>query len=153
MTSQNLPQSSEPLDSTPEPEAPVETRNRFRIASFVAAGLLLAGTLGTVYYLRHVAPFESTDDAFVDGQIIGISPQVSGLVAAVHIRDNQMVRKGDLLVELGALRPWRSRQTDLSRQGQCPALHYADGPAAALRRAYARGHQCAPVGQPGRAAA
>jgi membrane fusion protein (multidrug efflux system) len=56
--------------------------------------------LGGGYYLRQVAPFESTDDAFIDGHIIGISPQVSGLVAVVHVDDNQVVHQGDLLVEL-----------------------------------------------------
>jgi membrane fusion protein (multidrug efflux system) len=75
-------------------------RSRRRMAAFLAGGLLLAGAASAAYYLRLVAPFESTDDAFIDGHVIGISPQVSGRVAAIHVDDNQTVRQGDLLVEL-----------------------------------------------------
>jgi membrane fusion protein (multidrug efflux system) len=82
----------------PDPQA--KAGRRRGLAAGIAGGLLLAGVLGGGYYLRQVAPFESTDDAFIDGHIIGISPQVSGLVAAVHVDDNQVVHQGDLLVEL-----------------------------------------------------
>ncbi|BDU74329.1 HlyD family secretion protein [Mesoterricola silvestris] len=86
----------------PLPEAPAAApvSKRRRLASMLAAGALAAGSLGGAYYLRQVAPFESTDDAFIDGHIIGISPQVSAQAAVVHVDDNQMVHKGDLLVEL-----------------------------------------------------
>jgi membrane fusion protein (multidrug efflux system) len=67
---------------------------------YLALGALLAVAGGTAYYVRAFAPYESTDDAFIDGHIIAITPQVSGLVAAIHFDDNQTVRKGDLLVEL-----------------------------------------------------
>lgn len=43
---------------------------------------------------------ESTDDAFIDGRIIGIAPKVSGKIASVQIKDNQEVKKGDLLFEI-----------------------------------------------------
>jgi membrane fusion protein (multidrug efflux system) len=62
--------------------------------------VILAAAIGAWIYVRQVAPFESTDDAFIDGHIIGISAQVPAQVAAVHIDDNQAVHKGDLLVEL-----------------------------------------------------
>ena len=110
MTPQATAQTSEPIhinnvdgshaEGDQPPAPPARTRSRRQLAAFIAGGALLAGALGTSYYLRQVAPFESTDDAFIDGHVIGISPQVSGLVAAVHIDDNQVVRKGDLLVEL-----------------------------------------------------
>src|SRR5208283_5234077 len=45
-------------------------------------------------------PYETTNDAYIEGHVIAVSPQVSALVAAVHIDDNQYVHKGDLLVEL-----------------------------------------------------
>ena len=43
---------------------------------------------------------ESTDDAFITGDIISISPRVEGYVDKVLINDNQFVREGDILVEL-----------------------------------------------------
>ena len=43
---------------------------------------------------------ESTDDAFVDAHVVTVAPKVAGIVKAVHVRDNQFVHKGDLLVEI-----------------------------------------------------
>ena len=65
-----------------------------------AAVVLLVGIIfGTRYYL-HAISHESTDDAFIDGHIIQISPKVSGHVIKLHITDNQQVNEGDLLVEI-----------------------------------------------------
>jgi membrane fusion protein (multidrug efflux system) len=54
---------------------------------------------GVVVVLRR-AGRESTDDAFVEGHIVPVSPRVEGHVSAVHVTDNQWVREGDVLVEL-----------------------------------------------------
>lgn len=66
----------------------------------LAAVTLITGIAGGAYYFRNIEPYESTDDAYIDGHVISISPQVAALVAAIHIDDNQYVHKGDLLVEL-----------------------------------------------------
>ena len=42
----------------------------------------------------------STDDAFIEAHIHNISPRVPGHVKSILVDDNQLVRKGDLLVEL-----------------------------------------------------
>jgi membrane fusion protein (multidrug efflux system) len=44
--------------------------------------------------------YETTDDAFIDGHIIQVSPRISAEVVSVHFDDNQEVSKGELLVEL-----------------------------------------------------
>jgi membrane fusion protein, multidrug efflux system len=41
-----------------------------------------------------------TDDAEVFANFIGIAPQVDGPIAKLYVRDNQFVRKGDLLLEI-----------------------------------------------------
>ena len=43
---------------------------------------------------------ESTDDAYVGGDITVIAPKVSGFIARVAVTDNQQVHAGDVLVEL-----------------------------------------------------
>src|SRR5262249_30655614 len=43
---------------------------------------------------------ETTDDAFVGGDITVIAPKVSGFIARVDVADNQSVHAGDLLVKL-----------------------------------------------------
>jgi len=67
------------------------------VAAAVAVVLVLI--FGLRYYL-HAISHESTDDAFIDGHIIQISPKVSGHVVKLHITDNQQVNEGDLLVEI-----------------------------------------------------
>jgi len=42
----------------------------------------------------------STDDAFLEGHIIQISPRVDGRILKVHISENQMVQAGERLAEI-----------------------------------------------------
>jgi multidrug efflux system membrane fusion protein len=41
-----------------------------------------------------------TNDAYVRSDLVALSPQVTGHVVAVHIQDNQQVRRGDLLLSI-----------------------------------------------------
>jgi membrane fusion protein (multidrug efflux system) len=66
----------------------------------VLALLAVAGILYGAFFLWHALTHESTDDAFVDGHIVAIAPKISGKILAVHITDNQEVKKGDLLFEI-----------------------------------------------------
>ena len=43
---------------------------------------------------------ESTDDAYVGGNITSVSPHVAGFVAHILVKDNQYVRAGQLLIRL-----------------------------------------------------
>jgi membrane fusion protein (multidrug efflux system) len=57
--------------------------------------------LGTAITGWTVARFiESTDDAYVGGEVTVIAPKVAGLIAQVAVTDNQAVHAGDLLVKL-----------------------------------------------------
>jgi membrane fusion protein (multidrug efflux system) len=69
--------------------------------------VLLAGVSGLIlliavvfYYFLFIAPYESTDDAFIDGYVTLISPRVPGQVARLMVTDNQEVKQGDVLVEI-----------------------------------------------------
>lgn len=70
----------------------------------IGIGLLLAVTLATLgsRYYSYLTAYESTDDAFIEGHVIALSPKLSGHIAKVYVNDNQEVKKGDLLVELDA---------------------------------------------------
>src|ERR1700756_2459927 len=69
----------------------------------LAGAALLVG-IGAAWYGNHwwtVGRFiESTDDAYVGGDVTVIAPKVSGFVAEVAVTDNQAVHAGDLLVKL-----------------------------------------------------
>ena len=43
---------------------------------------------------------ETTDDAFTDGDAVTIAPKVAGYVTELRMKDNQRVKKGDLLVTI-----------------------------------------------------
>jgi membrane fusion protein (multidrug efflux system) len=62
--------------------------------------VLLAVAAVVLYYVTFVAPYESTDDAFIEGHVTLISPRVSGPVVRLLIEDNQVVKEGDPLLEI-----------------------------------------------------
>src|ERR1700758_4044441 len=67
---------------------------RISVAIAVAAALL--GLLA-LYRANH---YPRTDDAEVFANFIGIAPQVDGPLIRLNVRDNQFVKKGDLLYEI-----------------------------------------------------
>jgi membrane fusion protein (multidrug efflux system) len=54
-------------------------------------------TAGVTYWL-HARHFESTDDAFVDGYVTQMAPQVAGRVTSLKFVDNEHVQAGQTLV-------------------------------------------------------
>jgi membrane fusion protein (multidrug efflux system) len=83
---------------TPEPAMPVKNGRKFQIIGGIVA--LAAGLAVGAYYVKYVAPFESTDDAFIEAHVTSIAPQVSGRVVRLLVKDNQEVKAGDLLLEI-----------------------------------------------------
>ena len=74
-------------------------RPGFLIGAIVV--VLLAAFFGIRYWL-YARSHETTDDAFIDGHIVQVSPKVSGYVVKLYVTDNQQVYAGDLLAELDA---------------------------------------------------
>jgi membrane fusion protein (multidrug efflux system) len=85
---------------TPQDDGTWHKGPRRRILALAAALLALAGVVVGIFFYLYAVSHESTDDAFIDGHIIPISPRVSGHVTRVHVTDNQQVAAGDLLVEI-----------------------------------------------------
>ncbi|HYB21132.1 MAG TPA: HlyD family secretion protein [Thermodesulfobacteriota bacterium] len=67
---------------------------------FVFLVLAAAGVLTLVFYLRYTRTHISTDDAFIDGRVHTIAPKISGTVKALRVTDNQLVKEGELLLEI-----------------------------------------------------
>lgn len=93
--------------NSPAPADASDTDPRLRRKRILqTGGFVLIGIVGVaiVLYAWRLPPFrstlESTDNAYVRGQITLISPQVSGYVTKVAVRDFQTVHKGDLLVQI-----------------------------------------------------
>lgn len=61
--------------------------------------VILVG-MGLLLYWRHQTLYPSTSDAYVHAHVVRIAPQVTGQVKALRVHDNQMVRAGELLLEI-----------------------------------------------------
>ena len=72
-----------------------------RAALFVVAGacLLAAGVFGHDWW-RNGRFIETTDDAYVGGDVTAISPHVSGFVSEILVADNAHVAAGQLLARI-----------------------------------------------------
>lgn len=69
------------------------------IASFLLAAVL------AMKVDANIRTNPRTEDAQVRANVIGVAPQVGGTITAIHVKDNQLVRRGDLLFELDS-RPY-----------------------------------------------
>ncbi len=69
--------------------------------AFTIVGIIvLIGLFTGYFYTRYWKTHISTDDAFIEGNVHTISARISGTVQSIHVKDNQPVRKGDLLVQI-----------------------------------------------------
>ena len=78
---------------------PPSAGRRTKILLGVASGLVLIA-VAVFYYLRFVAPFVTTDDAFIDGYVTQISSRVPGQVGELRTGDNDRVVQGQVLLAL-----------------------------------------------------
>lgn len=76
-------------------------QQRLRLVLFL---LLPIALIGAGFWYVYGGQVMSTDDAFVNAQKVGISTDVSGIVAAVEVHDNQQVDAGQVLYRLDPLR-------------------------------------------------
>jgi membrane fusion protein (multidrug efflux system) len=90
--------------STPNPvasDAARRTSGRRRLGLTLLVLVVLLGTAGyALYWFGYARHFESTDDAYVNGDVVQVSSQEPGTVLAVHVDDTQPVAVDAPLVDL-----------------------------------------------------
>src|SRR5271170_5114421 len=92
------------------PDTKSDTKSDTKIGKVLGRLLSAAIVIGAValglVVLYHVNSYPRTDDAEILANFIGIAPQVEGPILRLNVRDNQLVKQGDLLYEIDD-RPFR----------------------------------------------
>jgi len=93
--------------STPEPSVTTESqptqspgRTRRRALAGLAAVVALCGVGYAAYWFLDGRYYESTDDAYVNGDVVQITSEVPGTVIGLHVDDTQRVVAGQPVLEL-----------------------------------------------------
>src|ERR1700751_4133089 len=85
--------------STDSPKVPAPSR-RWRLLAAVGGGLLAITLAYGLYWAQVLRYHQTTDDAYVSGNVVQITPQISGTVVAIGADDTQFVKVGQPLVRL-----------------------------------------------------
>jgi membrane fusion protein (multidrug efflux system) len=67
---------------------------------FIGAAILLAAVIGGITYVYFSGKTRSTENAYINADVVNIAAQVSGKVSTVYIKENQYVHKGDALFDI-----------------------------------------------------
>jgi len=74
---------------------------RKKIAAIIIFPVLIViGAVMLFLYREYKATHISTDDAFVDGRVHAIASKIPGTVKAIHVNDNQFVKRGGPILEI-----------------------------------------------------
>ena len=92
---------SDPSTATtsPAPDNGNGRRRRHLLIGLVVIVLIIALS-SVAYYLIHGRWFESTEDAYANGNIVQVTPLVAGTVVEISAGDNMLVKEGQALVKL-----------------------------------------------------
>ncbi|MDQ0249402.1 membrane fusion protein (multidrug efflux system) [Sphingomonas kyeonggiensis] len=82
------------------PEAPAKPNLRRRLLTGIAGAVLVAGVGYGGWYALVGSHYISTDNAYVGADTASVTPMVAAQVAGVAVSDTQVVKKGDILVQL-----------------------------------------------------
>lgn len=77
--------------------SPSPERRRMTLYFWMITAVILLGLFSLWFFFRHV---EYTDDAYVEGNQVYITPLHPGFVTAIHTDDTFLVKRGQLLIEL-----------------------------------------------------
>ncbi|MFS2124025.1 efflux RND transporter periplasmic adaptor subunit [Pseudomonas sp. Pseusp97] len=85
--------------STATQETPNGNPKRKRWLLILLAVVILAGLASVAWEVLYGRWHEDTDDAYVNGNVVQITPQITGTVVSIGADDGDLVRKGQVLVK------------------------------------------------------
>ena len=86
--------------SSETPKTPTLKARRLRWLAIAGGAFAVLGGAYAAYWAANLRHVQSTDDAYVSGNVVQITPQVSGTVVAIGADDTQFVKAGQTLVKL-----------------------------------------------------
>jgi len=105
------------MDEKLEMQSSAEAGRKAKMRNLMIAGGVVLAAAAIGYYI-YSQGHESTDNAFIEGNVVQVSPRVPGQVLHVYVNDNQHVNRGDLIAEIDSrdyevqLAAARARQMD-----------------------------------------
>ncbi|HEY1589425.1 MAG TPA: efflux RND transporter periplasmic adaptor subunit [Rhodanobacter sp.] len=91
--------SQTPTATAPVAQPPEKNRRGF-LLRLLGVVVLLALIAWTLWYFLDGRWYEGTDDAYVSGNVVQVTPQLSGTVVTIGADDGDLVHAGDVLVKL-----------------------------------------------------
>jgi membrane fusion protein (multidrug efflux system) len=79
---------------------PLPNPNRTRLLLAAAAVFVLLGIAYAAWWFLYGSHFESTDDAYVHGNLVQITPEVAGTVVSIETDDTRSVQAGQPVVRI-----------------------------------------------------
>jgi membrane fusion protein, multidrug efflux system len=93
-------QSTGQEEITKAPPASSRTAGRRTWLLVAGTALFAVAFYFALDYVVKAFTHESTDDAFLESDVVAVAPRVAGQVRAVHVKDNQLVKRGEPLLDL-----------------------------------------------------
>src|ERR1700722_274331 len=82
-------------------DANTANSSRRRLGFVILGALVILGGLAYgAYWFFDSRFYETTDDAYVSGNIVAVTSRENGTVQALHVDNTQTVKRGQLLTEL-----------------------------------------------------
>ncbi|HEX5127777.1 MAG TPA: HlyD family efflux transporter periplasmic adaptor subunit [Rhodocyclaceae bacterium] len=86
-------------DNEANTNSPADNKRKHRFAMFaVTAAVILAALAYGIYWAVDARYYESTDDAYVGGNLVQATPQIAGTIITVGADENDMVKRGQTLI-------------------------------------------------------
>lgn len=70
----------------------------FKVGFWILTGAILLGVI--YWYLQYEKRYPSTDDAYIQANVVYMASQVSGPIVAINTQENKPVRQGQWLVKI-----------------------------------------------------
>ncbi len=88
------------ISSAPNEAAQPRQNRRSFMLRILGAGVLVGAIGFGTWYVLESRWYEGTDDAYVNGNVVQITPQITGTVVSIGADDGDFVKQGDVLVTL-----------------------------------------------------